>query len=206
LQWQNLFPDLKTETNEETLKKCWPKLLERFYEESDRYRSVISHGDLSTNDILIKFEGDTPVDCYFVDYQCIRYIPPAYDFLSVLHLTTDRATRLKYEEELKQIYYEELSTVLSSYNYKASKIWSFQEFVDGVNYTRPQIIVHTIIRNTVEEISSILVDEEVRRRFFFEDREEYLRELCDKLPSLRSKLRENVLDLYEECARMASSL
>jgi hypothetical protein len=95
---------------------------------------------------------------------------------------------------------------LSSYNYKASKILSFQEFVDGVNYTRPQIIVHTIIRNTVEEISSILVDEEVRRRFFFEDREEYLRELCDKLPSLRSKLRENVLDLYEECARMASSL
>jgi hypothetical protein len=131
---------------------------------------------------------------------------PASDFLSVLHLTTDRATRLKYEEELKRIYYEELSTVLSSYNYKASKILSFQEFVDGVNYTRPQIIVHTIIRNTVEEISSILVDEEVRRRFFFEDREEYLRELCDKLPSLRSKLRENVLDLYKECARIVSSL
>jgi 16S rRNA U1498 N3-methylase RsmE len=48
------------------------------------------------------------------------------------------------------------------------------------------------------------VDEELQRRCLFEDMEEYLKEVCDKFPSFRSKLRENVLDLYERVSVVSS--
>ena len=82
---------------------------------SDRFRNVLSHGDLWTSNILLKFDNDKAVDCSFVDYQLLRYCPPGHDFLSVVHLTTVRDIRLNHEDALKRVYYDELSRKLFNY-------------------------------------------------------------------------------------------
>ncbi|XP_044268167.1 uncharacterized protein LOC123013603 [Tribolium madens] len=207
----DLFPEEKTETNLKNFEKCWPKLQELFYtvtKPSSCYRNVLNHGDLWTNNIMVRFDGTKPIDCQYVDYQCIRYCPPAHDYLSVLHLTTDRANRMKHEGKIRSIYYTELGKILNSYNYDVNKILPFEEFCKSIDYIKPQMVLQVTMyfcfcMCTSEEIASFLNNEETSRRVFFEDRKEYLAEMYKKSESFRSRLRESVLDLYDLCSSMA---
>ncbi|XP_064212647.1 uncharacterized protein LOC103312979 [Tribolium castaneum] len=206
----DLFPEEKSETNVKNFEKCWPKLQELFYtvtKPSSCYRNVLNHGDLWTNNIMVRFDGTKPIDCQFIDYQCTRYCPPAHDYLSVVHLTTDKANRRKHEEEIRSIYYTELGKVLEAYNYDVRKILPFEEFCQTIDYIKPQMVLQTMIYScfcisTPEEIASFLTNEETSTRTFFHDRKDYLAEMYKKSESFRIRLRECVLDLYELCSSM----
>ena len=203
----NLFPELKTEQNQKNFNRWWPKLQTLFFEvtlPSRVYRNVVSHGDLWTNNIMVKLDGTQPIDCVFVDFQCTRYCPPAHDFLSVIYLTTDRTTRLTHEDELKTFYYQEFAKILGDYGYSADDIYPHDEFLQSVEYTRPQMVLQTIIYRmftmcTPDEISSFLVDDETAKFVFFKDRKEYLTKICEKSPTVKTYLRECLLDLYSLC-------
>ncbi|RZC39560.1 EcKinase, DUF1679, APH and/or Choline kinase domain containing protein [Asbolus verrucosus] len=208
----DLFPEIKTETNQKHFKKLWPKLQELFYkliQTSDKFRNVLSHGDLWTNNIMVQFEGDEAVDCCFVDFQNTRYCPPAHDFLSVLYLTTNRANRMKHEKELQDIYYNELTHILSLYDFEINKIYPYEEFVETVSYMRPQMVMQAIMYSSFMcssgDIASFLVNDDICRYVFFEDRKEYLAKMCEKSTVFKMKLKECILDLYELCDFMACS-
>ncbi|KAJ3632895.1 hypothetical protein MTP99_009877 [Tenebrio molitor] len=207
----SLYPELQTKTNEENLKKHRSKLTELFYSvitASDRFRNILTHGDLWSSNILVQLDGDKPLDCRFIDFQLLRYCPPSHDLLSLLHLTTDRTTRLQHEETIKHIYYDELSQVLKFHNCDISKIYPYDEFVGAIDYMRPEMVLQAAIycifsMCTPEEIAALLTDEETCNRIFFEDRMDLITRMCQKSHIYKTRLGERILDVYEYCNSMS---
>ena len=169
---------------------------------SDRFRNVLSHGDLWTSNILLKFDNDKAVDCSFVDYQLLRYCPPGHDFLSVVHLTTVRDIRLNHEDALKCVYYEELTRLVENFGYDVATILTYDDFLGGIDVMRPQMVLQAAIYSmfsmcTAEQISSLLKNDEESVHVFFEDRSEFLNKMVQLSPIYRSRVGDRIQDLYD---------
>lgn len=87
------------------------KLAQLYIEACDSLReyedtvNVIIHKDLWVNNIMFKYKNDSPVNAVLVDYQCLRYGPPAFDLMMFLYVTTDKAFREERESEVFDRYY-----------------------------------------------------------------------------------------------------
>ncbi|KAJ3653630.1 hypothetical protein Zmor_012870 [Zophobas morio] len=203
----NLLGEIQTETNLRNFSKFWPTLQDLYYElpkPSDRFRNVVCHGDIWTSNMMVKFENDEATDCVLFDFQFVRYCPPAYDLLQVLYLTTHRATRLKFEDQLVKIYHDELGKILSFYGVNIDDFYPFGVFVESLNYIRPHMVLHAarecvLTMCTPEEIASFLTDEEKSNRVFFEDRTDFMTYMCEKSALYKKRLQECVLDIYDYC-------
>ncbi|XP_050670156.1 uncharacterized protein LOC126968954 [Leptidea sinapis] len=67
--------------------------------------NVLIHRDLWTNNIMFRYDGTHPTDAVMLDFQCVRYGPPAFDIMIFLYLTTSRKFRLAHEMEVLNHYY-----------------------------------------------------------------------------------------------------
>ncbi|XP_072948795.1 uncharacterized protein, partial [Epargyreus clarus] len=67
--------------------------------------NVVNHKDLWINNIMFKYEGDTPTNSLLIDFQCIRYGPPAFDVMIFLYLNTSRSFRDEFETTILRHYY-----------------------------------------------------------------------------------------------------
>mgnify|MGYP002775307968 FL=1 len=95
---------------------------------SNIYRNTLCHGDLWTTNILFKFDNIIPLDCRLVDFQLIRYCPPAQDLMSHIYLTTEKETRVQFLPLLLQEYYEELTNIVTSFGLDVEQVLPFKEF------------------------------------------------------------------------------
>lgn len=97
---------------------------------SNHYRNVLSHQDLWTSNILFQKPSLTSssIHAKLIDFQCMRYLPPAADFMQLLHLTTRRAEREENFTEYLNIYYKSLSRHLSDYGLDSNLLLPFTEF------------------------------------------------------------------------------
>ncbi|XP_073962962.1 uncharacterized protein [Choristoneura fumiferana] len=74
--------------------------------------NVLIHKDLWANNIMFKHEAGVPTNAILVDFQCLRYAPPAFDVMLCWYCTTDRSFRERYEREMLQHYFDTfISTV-----------------------------------------------------------------------------------------------
>ncbi|XP_075978356.1 uncharacterized protein LOC142978021 [Anticarsia gemmatalis] len=96
--YRNL-PDLQSK-----LAKLHVKACESLKEYKDTL-NILIHKDLWVNNIMFKYENDTPVNAVLVDYQCIRYAPPAFDIIAFLYLNTNRRFREEREKDVIDHYY-----------------------------------------------------------------------------------------------------
>ncbi|KAJ8680538.1 hypothetical protein QAD02_016325 [Eretmocerus hayati] len=78
---------------------------------SQKYRNVICHGDLWTNNLM--FDDAKPIPkCILVDFQFIRYGPMVLDILQLIYLSTTKAYRKENEKELIHFYYSILNETI----------------------------------------------------------------------------------------------
>lgn len=109
----NLLREFSSEVNqnqypsdmEEKIWKLYVKGSNSLKEYKDTL-NVIVHKDLWANNILFKYDGDKARNAVLLDFQCIRYGPPAFDVMSLLYLTTSREFRERYEATLLRYYHE----------------------------------------------------------------------------------------------------
>ncbi|XP_047503421.1 uncharacterized protein LOC125048670 isoform X2 [Pieris napi] len=87
--------------------------------------NVIIHRDLWINNILFRYEQGHPSEAVLLDFQCVRYAPPALDLMIFLYLTTSTEFRRAHEKEIFNQYYtvftqhldDTVKSKLKDYNY-----------------------------------------------------------------------------------------
>ncbi|XP_018568066.1 uncharacterized protein LOC108908494 [Anoplophora glabripennis] len=197
------FPDIPKEITMEIFRERTRKLFDVMIEKfkaSEKYRNVVCHGDIWGGNILFKFDAATPSGCCFVDYQLIRYNPPAHDLLAFLYINTDKTTRTKYMSKAIDQYYDELSSIFKRYDFDLNKIYPYSHYIDSCNFMKSQAVClaaltypNSLDRDTIQNISL-----EKKVEFATVDKTEVLQQLM-KDNRVRARFREIVEDLYELC-------
>lgn len=145
---------------------------------SDEYRNALCHGDLWAKNVLFRYEDNIPVECKLIDFQLIRYLPPAHDALHFIYLATDEHTRQYYFHDFLNYYYKHLHSELTANNLDANEILSYEEFRNSIHYLLPQIKLQTAYYRTFQGASSdfhkkLVSDESLYMDFTFGNRVPY---------------------------------
>lgn len=119
LALMRLVPELKSVDKQTKINEALPKIfldLPNVVKASSRYRNVMGHGDIWSNNMMFLYEDGKPVDCRLVDYQFSRYAPASWDLMCMLHLTATREFRDKYMGTVVDAYYNVIKEELEKYN------------------------------------------------------------------------------------------
>ncbi|KAF4527698.1 hypothetical protein B566_EDAN016365 [Ephemera danica] len=97
----------------EKISLAWDKGIQLVEGPSEKFRNVLCHRDLWSNNILFKYNDEgKPAGAMLIDFQLYRYCPPVVDIVMLLYLTTTRELREKQIYKLLQVYHAEMSFTL----------------------------------------------------------------------------------------------
>lgn len=124
--------------------------MKEYIQPSTMFRNVINHGDLWSNNIMFKYmENAVPEQCILVDYQMARYVPPAFDFLTFLYLTTSEEFHKTHFTSLVDIYYKAFAQELSRHNIDPEQIMSKNKFMECCDYYKPAALLESAMFATI---------------------------------------------------------
>lgn len=180
------------------------KALYELVKPSKKYRNVISHGDLWTNNFLIKYDNEEPYACKFIDFQYLRYVPPSHDLLSLLFLTTSRSFRYKHFQETLELYYKVLGEFVSSYGINLNDTITFENFMDSCKEQKLFAILQSatyfqIILADAELTKKLNGDKKLYDKCMKEDKSFFILENIEVSETYKNKLEETILDLRDYC-------
>lgn len=114
------------------------KLMCEVVKPSKRFRNVLCQGDLTINNIFFKYkdDGETPIEAKIIDFQVMRYNPPASEILWFLHLVTRKDFREKHLDEFLSVYYQYFSSELKRNKLNAEQILPWAEFKESADVYR----------------------------------------------------------------------
>lgn len=166
------------------------------------YKNVFNHGDLWPMNILFKYENDVPKFCKLVDFQLMRYSPPANDVLYfLLHVLKGKSL-----EDYLHFYYAKLSQHLRVYEFDLSVILPVKEFHLTCNLLLPPLkLKHTyqVMLQYANQryMKDIYKDSELYKKCLFEDRSEMVEHLLltdDGYKQVMRRLLEELQDVLEK--------
>lgn len=138
----------------------WVPRLPELVVPSDKWRNVMCHRDLWSNNIMFKTDGEgEPIGCYLVDFQFLRYSPPAYDFETALLLTTSRAVRRECRDLFLDVYYDTVRKELSVEGLVAEECLPREEFVKSCEETRTMALAYAVANMQIMLLSKEAVEE-----------------------------------------------
>lgn len=137
------------------------------------YQNVFSHGDLWPMNILFQYEHNVPKSCKLVDFQLMRYTPPAHDVLYfLLHIL-----KTKNLENYLHFYYTKLSQHLKCYEFDLNVILPLKEFHSTCNLLLPPLKLKHTYQAMLHYANSTYMQDiykngELYKKCLFEDRSE----------------------------------
>lgn len=103
---------LKLEEIQEKFIKVCQQLL-TFVEVSQKYKNVLSHGDLWSNNIMFKYdENKKPCGVKLIDYQLARYTVPSMDLTTLIFVCSTREFRRLHQNDILNSYCDVLESEL----------------------------------------------------------------------------------------------
>lgn len=161
---------------QEKLMKGFGRIYELVREVPTKYRKVVCHRDIWSNNLMFKFDDNSnPVDCVLVDFQLTRCLPPANDIMMALYVlqrTTDR--KRDFIDNLKH-YHTCLGTSLKQFNMDVKDYLPFDELLESCEHFRPfgALIKALYIQTTLfptEDMKKLRSNDEKYRDFIVNDR------------------------------------
>ncbi|CAG9767606.1 unnamed protein product [Ceutorhynchus assimilis] len=168
------FPEVCAKYSEDILKEKyangWRLFTEKLHK-SETFKNVICHGDLHVGNMLFNYKsGNTAL----IDFQILRYCPPAHDLLLFLYCTTFKETFDTYHNELIAYYYSELTKHLGKFNFEIENILPKEEFYQSIDYMKSQCILQAFFYNLIHMI------EPKKREEILEDEENYKKYIANE--------------------------
>ncbi|KAK7794868.1 hypothetical protein R5R35_013585 [Gryllus longicercus] len=171
---------------------------------SDKYRNVVCHGDLWSSNILFNYGEDSrPDTARFVDYQVLRYAPPATDLVIFINTTTNQNFRKRHNKDMLKIYYKEFNSELQEYGLSANEILSFEELHESFEHFSPAGraiagLYYQLILMDHEKKNSLFSSPENYSTFFLIDRSSDVRECFLKDEVFRYRMEEALNELIDK--------
>ncbi|XP_047991285.1 uncharacterized protein LOC125230234 [Leguminivora glycinivorella] len=128
----NTIPDLETKFLKQFLEAC-----DELAEHKETL-NVVLHKDLWVNNIMFKYENGVPINSILVDFQCVRYGPPAFDVTFFIYNTTSRSFREQYEGTYLKHYFNIFTEFLDVHTKSRLKVlgYDFEDFLRWIEYSK----------------------------------------------------------------------
>lgn len=173
---------------------------------SYKHKNVICHRDLWNNNIMFHYtkvqENQLgPDDCVLVDFQAIRYQPPAGDVMLLLCCNLDPKFREENIVTFLNFYYEEFQKILGDYNIDISEVMPKDDFFTSAEEQRQWGLVVCACL-----IPQFWLDDDLTTEIFcdnaqFDDILSKNKGLfIKKMMKRNSDYRQKVMEIYEEIA------
>ncbi|KOC63998.1 hypothetical protein WH47_01313 [Habropoda laboriosa] len=138
----------------------WIPKLPSLLVSSSKYRNVMCHRDIWPNNIMIKRDSaGKPVSCYLVDFQFLRYSPPAIDFVICLLLVTDRATRRTLYDRLVDVYYETMKKELAASSLDVEECLPREQFVASCDDVKGVSLAYSVANMQIMLLTKSAVEQ-----------------------------------------------
>ncbi|XP_065075712.1 uncharacterized protein LOC135699396 [Ochlerotatus camptorhynchus] len=102
--------------------------LDRIYELSEPLNRFQSQDQTGADNY------DRPIDCVLIDFQLVRYQPPAIDFLCTIYMLTRRFQRNELYDYYAKYYHEQLGEKLRKLNLQIESILPWKQFLDSLDH------------------------------------------------------------------------
>lgn len=168
----------------------------------ETHKNVFNHGDLWPMNILFQYENGAPKHCKLVDYQLIRYSPPANDVLYfLLHALTHKKFKTHLHAYL-QFYYTTLYKTVGNFGFDLERILPLKEFETTCNLLlAPLKLKHAYQVMLQYANNSYMKDvyksSEWYTKCLFEDRSEMVESMMATDVGYRERVQELLQDLEE---------
>ncbi|XP_069691471.1 uncharacterized protein [Periplaneta americana] len=198
----------KNHENFKMIREKLPKTLEQMCEyvkPSTKYRNVICHGDLWINNVFFRYNNNKkPIKAKIVDFQLIRYNPPASEVMWFLHLVTRKDFRDANLDSFLTTYYKSFSTELRRHHLDPEQLLSWSEFKESCDYYRnagrtAAALYFQQCMVTGDYLKTVFSHPDSMTMFQIVDKSKYMIECYNNDPVFRERNTEVVEELIEHC-------
>lgn len=211
----DLFPDPHSSITDKQFKRSIKKIYENLIYDltgpSEKYRNVICHSDLWSSNLMLKYDRSSKAtECRIVDFQIVRFCPPAHDLMAIIYLNTSRKFRANFLNDIVQLYYEELTNIFKKRNINISKVVPFKEFQESCEEYKmfavnQMVTLFPIVMLKSNDIEKYFEDKEFLEKTTFVDRSDFIRKKCEQDEDYKYILGECIKDLRILCENMVEN-
>lgn len=183
----------------------WSRKISQLLTPSKKYRNVICHRDIWANNIMFRHDLAGNINgCYIIDWQFLRYCPPAIDFACCLYLTTDRNTRDRHFDFFARIYHDSFARGLMEEGLDVESYLSWTTFQKSYAEMRDIALVYAALNLQIMLLSSeITTDyfcdstEQLEQVLYGDKRAELVRYQCEKEPAYKMRIFEILYEIKD---------
>lgn len=155
---------------------------------SKKYYNVICHGDIHGRNVLTNEHQK----CVLIDFQLIRYCPPALDLLFLIYISTSKDLRKNHMAEFIEIYYDFLKQYLNSHNVDITQYYTWDRFSESIECYKLSSIIIALLYLQINLYSQELIKEYDNSR---EKIEKYYHE--ERTKPFSEKIKNLIIELYD---------
>ncbi|KAL0276419.1 UNVERIFIED_CONTAM: hypothetical protein PYX00_004000 [Menopon gallinae] len=194
----------------EMIKEQLPNLLRRIptmAKASTKYRNVFIHGDLFPSNILFRDTNNNQLEATLVDYQMVRYAPPAMDLMMLLHLNQTKAFRIKEMQMMMQTYYNMFSEELTKNDICIQKVLPLKDFLESCREFTEWSTLQTVLYIQLHLLPDDIIEKylstpELYQKNMMVDGSQMVTEAFTKDPLYNTRMTEAMNDLIKTCIKL----
>lgn len=176
--------------------------LSKIFADEAKFAMTCGHGDLWSNNMMFKFDGNTPTECCLVDFQLVRYFYPAFDVLLSIYGNVDAAFRKKHIEEIYDFYYETLAGVVENYGHKINDIMTRDDFRKSINLVKPECLLQVAFTDVIifipkEELNTTIQKDDDTLDTLMYNNSEIAVKMFKENGDFRKRITDILEDIYE---------
>ncbi|XP_065158163.1 uncharacterized protein [Atheta coriaria] len=159
---------------------------------SKKFRNVICHADLWKNNALFKNTSNGTDECVLIDYQLVRYTPPALDVMTALHVNCSTSYLKDNMKELLNTYYNTFKDCLQKHGVSIDVVFKGNEFQESIDHYEIASLTESAMFGTIifigKELGQQLTsDENAFNEFNYTNRSKYIMNEIANNPAFESR-------------------